>query len=176
MTRFWSRNLGLAQWCLLPCKYVYVFHCVRLFATPWMQPISSSVHGIFQARILMCAKSLQSCLTLCYPVDYSPSGSSVHGILQARILGWVAISFSISRVGFHFLLQGIFPTGGLNPSLLCLLHWQADSLSLYHLGSPSATVGYHVRSQWREIYLEVEWLCQTQKPPAILKAVFVDEL
>ena len=116
------------------------------------------------------------CLTLCDPVDYSPPGSSVHGILQARILGWVAISFSISGVGFHFLLQGIFPTGGLNPSLLCLLHWQADSLSLYHLGSPSATVGYHVRSQWREIYLEVEWLCQTQKPPAILKAVFVDEL
>ena len=36
----------------------------------------------------------QSCLSLCYPMDYSPSGSSVHGILQARILEWVAISFS----------------------------------------------------------------------------------
>jgi len=38
------------------------------------------------------AKSLQSCLTLCDPVDCSPPGSSVHGILQARILEWVAIS------------------------------------------------------------------------------------
>ena len=40
------------------------------------------------------AKSLQSCLTLCDPIDGSPPGSSVLGILQARILEWVAISFS----------------------------------------------------------------------------------
>ena len=40
------------------------------------------------------AKSLQSCLTLCDPMDCSPPGSSVHGILQTRILEWVAISFS----------------------------------------------------------------------------------
>ena len=40
------------------------------------------------------AKSLQSCLTLCNPIDGSPPGSSVLGILQARILEWVAISFS----------------------------------------------------------------------------------
>ena len=37
---------------------------------------------------------------------------------------------------FHFLFQGIFPTQGLNPCLLCLLHWQTDSLLLSHLGSP----------------------------------------
>ena len=36
---------------------------------------------------------VQSCPTLCDPVDSSPPGSSVHGILQARILEWVAISF-----------------------------------------------------------------------------------
>ena len=40
------------------------------------------------------AKSLQSCLTLCDPIDGSPPGSSVPGILQAGILEWVAISFS----------------------------------------------------------------------------------
>jgi len=40
------------------------------------------------------AKSLQSCLTLCDPIDGSPQGSPVPGILQARILEWVAISFS----------------------------------------------------------------------------------
>ena len=39
------------------------------------------------------AKSDQSCLTLCYPVDGNPLGSSVPGIIQARILEWVAISF-----------------------------------------------------------------------------------
>ena len=40
------------------------------------------------------AKSLQSCPTLCDPIDASPPGSSVPGILQARILEWVAISFA----------------------------------------------------------------------------------
>ena len=48
--------------------------------------------------VLCCAKSLQSCLTLCGPVDCSLPGSSVHGILQARILGC------------HALLQGFFLT------------------------------------------------------------------
>ena len=40
------------------------------------------------------AKSLQSCPTLCDPVDSSPPGSPIPGILQARTLEWVAISFS----------------------------------------------------------------------------------
>ena len=40
------------------------------------------------------AKSLQSCLTLCDPIDGSPPGTPVPGILQARTLEWVAISFS----------------------------------------------------------------------------------
>ena len=40
------------------------------------------------------AKSLQSCLTLCDPIDGSSPGSPVPGILQARTLEWVAISFS----------------------------------------------------------------------------------
>ena len=42
------------------------------------------------------AKSLQSCPTLCDPVDGSPPGSPVPGILQARTLEWVAISSSNS--------------------------------------------------------------------------------
>ena len=44
--------------------------------------------------ISAAAKSLQSCPTLCNPVDGSPPGSPVPGILQARTLEWVAISFS----------------------------------------------------------------------------------
>ena len=45
-------------------------------------------------RAAAAAKSLQSCPTLCDPVDGSPRGSPVPGILQARALEWVAISFS----------------------------------------------------------------------------------
>ena len=57
----------------------------------------SSIHGIFQARVLAAAavaKSLQSCLTLCDPIDGSPPGFPVPGVLQARTLEWAAISFS----------------------------------------------------------------------------------
>ena len=71
-------------------------------------PPGSSVHGIFQARVLewgaiafsekwiaaAVAKSLQSYLTLFDPIDGSPPGSPIPGILQARTLEWVAISFS----------------------------------------------------------------------------------
>ena len=44
--------------------------------------------------VCMCTKSLQSFLTLCYPMDCSLPGSSVHGVLQERILEWVAMSSS----------------------------------------------------------------------------------
>ena len=44
------------------------------------------------------AKSCQSCLTVCDPIDSSPPGSSVPGILQARVLEWVAIAFSVTDV------------------------------------------------------------------------------
>ena len=67
--------------------------------------------------ICVCAVA-QSCLTLCNLMDYS--------------LPRCPWNFSSKKtgVGCHFLLQGIFPTQRLNPSLLCLLHWQADSLLL----------------------------------------------
>ena len=45
-------------------------------------------------RTAAAAKSLQSCSTLCDPIDGSPPGSPGPGILQARTLEWVAISFS----------------------------------------------------------------------------------
>ena len=45
-------------------------------------------------RLLLLLLSLQSCPTLCDPIDGSPPGSPVPGILQARILEWAAISFS----------------------------------------------------------------------------------
>ena len=87
--------------------------CSTLCNTVDCSPSGSSVHGSLQARILECvaifssrglsfangtaaaaAKSLQSCPTLCNPIDGSPPGSPVPGILQARTLEWVAISFS----------------------------------------------------------------------------------
>ena len=56
-------------------------------------PINLTQFGMVDV-VAAAAKSLQSCPTLCDPIDGSPPGSSVPGILQARILEWVAISFS----------------------------------------------------------------------------------
>ena len=50
--------------------------------------------GIGIPAAAAAAKSLQSCPTLCDPIDGSPPGSPIPGILQARTLEWVAISFS----------------------------------------------------------------------------------
>ena len=60
----------------------------------------------------MRAKSLQSCPTLCNPVNYSPPGSSVHGILQIRILEWVA-----SPPPGDLSNSGIKPKSLLSPAL-----------------------------------------------------------
>jgi len=49
---------------------------------------------VFEPSYAAAAKSLQSCPTLCDPIDGSPPGSAVPGILEARILEWVAVSFS----------------------------------------------------------------------------------
>ena len=56
---------------------------------PWM--FTAALFVISKAA---AAKSLQSCPTLCDPIDGSPPGSAVPGILQARTLEWVAFSFS----------------------------------------------------------------------------------
>ena len=66
-----KEHVGLPD--ALCCLSFYIFLNVLLFAA---------------------AKSLQSCPTLCNPIDGSPPGSSVPGICQARTLEWVAISFS----------------------------------------------------------------------------------
>ena len=68
----------------------------------------------------MRAQSPQSCLTLCDTLDCSLPGSSVHRDSPGKNPG----------VGCHALLQGSFPTQGLNLCVLCLLHWQEGSFPL----------------------------------------------
>ena len=53
----------------------------------------ATVQRVAKSQIATAAaKSLQSCLTLCKPMAYSPPSSSVHGIVQARILEWVTMT------------------------------------------------------------------------------------
>ena len=56
--------------------------------------VTQKIMGISNSNAAAAAKSLQSCPTLCNPIDGSPPGSAVPGIPQARTLEWVAISFS----------------------------------------------------------------------------------
>ena len=63
---------------------------------------------MFPYAAAAAAKLLQSCLTLCDPMDYSQPGSSVHGESPGKKTG----------VGCRALFQGVFPTQELNPNLL----------------------------------------------------------
>ena len=133
-----GKNTGVGCHFLLQCRKVkseseVAQSCPTLRDPMDYSPPGSSVHGIFQARVLewgvvafsdssttnnkiqpvewfqyarhsfkyftyhiftYACEVVQSCPTLCNPMDCSLPGSSVHGILQARPLEWVAISFS----------------------------------------------------------------------------------
>ena len=78
--------------------YIFFFHKYHMNRTSLLFfPLSLYISCVvlnFSMYAAAAAKSLQSCPTLCDPIDGSPPGSPVLGILQARTLEWVAISFS----------------------------------------------------------------------------------
>ena len=74
----------LCVWCIDMSSEVHAWPCEGSMDPKLRIPAAAAV----------AAKLLQSCPTLCDPIDGSPPGSPVPGILQARILEWVAISFS----------------------------------------------------------------------------------
>ena len=94
-----------------------------LFSIPWHY---CSLHLSCYIKVLvvcvLCVVA-QLCLTLCNPMECNPQGSFVHGDSQGKNTG----------VGFHALLQEIFPTKGLNPGLL---HCRWILYQLSHQGSP----------------------------------------
>ena len=120
-----SLPLGLSHPCKPHASNVGT-HCKPCYVSPligfrWLP--FPSLHYV-KGAVLCCAKSLRSCPTLWDPMDCSLPGSSVHGDSPGKNTG----------VGYapppHAVLQGIFPTEGLNLCLLPLLHWLAGSLPL----------------------------------------------
>ena len=98
---------------------------------PGIEPTSPALAGGFftteppgnpKCLLAVLCLATQLCSTLYNSMDCSPPGSSVHEDSPGKNTG----------VGCHSLLQGIILTWGSNPRLL---HWQADSLPLSHLGS-----------------------------------------
>ena len=102
---------------------------------------STKVIYLHYIYIPAAAKSLQSCPTLCDPIDGSPPGSPVPGILQARTLEWGAIAFSY----LHSYMDRIFI---LNAStlnkLFCCFH--KGPIKHLLLGCYSVRVGW---TQWK---------------------------
>ena len=102
-----SNSCPLSQWChpnilssVIPFSlYLQSFPAsgsfpMSQFFASGGESIGTSASASVLSTNAAAAKSLQSCLALCNPIDVSPPGSPVPGILQARTLEWVAISFS----------------------------------------------------------------------------------
>ena len=113
----------------------------------------------------MCvhAKSLQSHLTFCDPMDRSLPGFSVHGILQGRSLEWVSMPFS----------RGSSPPRGPNRVSYPLLHWQAGSLPLARPGKLSGKESTcqcrrHKRCALDPWVRKIFWSRKWQPAPVIL--------
>ena len=97
---------------------------------PALLPLCQSREGClaFKMEVVSCAQSLS-----CSVVSNS---LQTQGLLPSRLLCPWDFPGKNTGVGCHFLPQGIFLTQGLNPPLLHLLHWQADSLPLEPPGKP----------------------------------------
>ena len=93
--------------------------------------------GVFVIIVFVYA---QPCLTLCDPMDHRPPRPLCPWDFPGKITG----------VGCHFLLQRFFPTQGLNPHLLHLLHCQVDSLPLNHQGRPMIVYLFSISHTQRE--------------------------
>ena len=113
--------------------------------------------GFLKETAATAAKSLQSCPTLCDPIDGSPPGSSVPGILQARTLEWVAISFSSACM--HAKLLQSCPTlcnpMDSSPPGSSILEWVAISFST-----------------WRKLGWENLHVTRTQRITSVIAAGF----
>ena len=97
-----SSNSGFNQYGVVCGHHVvnffstlWVFHYLQNNSEMWLRILSIALRsGTLFVAAAATAKSLQSCPTLCDPIDGSTPGSPITEILQARTLAWLAISFS----------------------------------------------------------------------------------
>ena len=141
MLHFWGSVIKMDMHTLLYLKWIInkvllygTWNSVQCYVAAWMggefgrEGMVKSLHcspGRIRTLLISdyCCLVAKRCRTL----------SRAHGLQPARLLSPWDFPGRNTAVGCHFLLQGIFPTQGLNPSLL---RRQADSLPLNHQGSP----------------------------------------
>ena len=157
------------------CSKTCLKTCLPLLAHLPSTPFSES--WLMAGRMLVAIKKIHLCVCACSVVSNSlwPLG-----LQPTRLLCPWNSPGKNTGVGCHFLLQGIFPTQVSTSHLLCLLHWQADSL---HFVPPQKYLKIHVRGQnptaayegdqcWRETealtprcssaLLSVIWACSSR--------------
>ena len=112
------------------CPPVQTLCCVRSY---FLSHNSHSGFGFLTHSCLRACSVVKTCLTL-----------QSHGLRPTRLLClWDSLGKN-TGMGSHSFFQGIFQAQGSNPHLLCLLHWQEDSLPLSHQGSPLCKVSFPV--------------------------------
>ena len=84
--------------------------------------------GIFKNMYLHT--SLHRWLILSFGCSVASDSWQLHGLQHTKLICPWDFTVENTGVGCHFFIQGIFPTQGSNPCLLCLLNWQVDSLPL----------------------------------------------
>ena len=117
---------------LLSCVQGYCYHLSKFHIYVLVYCIGVFLSGLQAKRNFALLFSICGCsVTQLFPTVCDPMDCS----LPTRLLCPWNFPRKNTWAGCHFLLQGIFPIQGSNLRLLCLLHWQTDSLS--HLGSPN---------------------------------------
>ena len=87
-------SLGVRWYQRRQSRWIWGVLEVKLIGLNNGRDMGKGSRGVWFFTAAAAAKLLQSCPTLCDPIDGSPPGSPIPGILQARTLEWVAISFS----------------------------------------------------------------------------------
>ena len=91
---FLVKNVAETFSCLHQIGFIFLLACSKMYFPEFPAVSLSAITDQWSVGVCVCVLVVQSCLTLCDPLDCSPPCSSVHGILQARILEWVSICFS----------------------------------------------------------------------------------
>ena len=121
LSKLWKMVKDREAW----CATVHGVAKTGAWLSDWTTTAAHIYSALLRLHYISLLLLLQSCLTLCDPMDCSLPGSSIHGVSRQEY--WS---------GLPCPPPGIFLIQLLNPHLLCLLHWQVDSLPLGPPGKP----------------------------------------